>query len=283
MAGQTAALGGALTPQFDAEYTKGLQKALNEKVGPNPSLVPDGNFGPKSIAVLQQFQMKSGIPSTGQYDAATQALLNDFIIAKYLQSHDYVAAAQEIGILTSTVRTVCTVETSGSGFLPDGRCIILFERHIFLQQLLKAGIQQAQINTWIAGGNGDIINSTPGGYAGGAGEYGRFNRAFALNPQAAMGACSWGLFQIMGFHYDWAGYASVDAFVTDMRASEDKQLEAFIGFVKNTSGGQMLKLLKNKDWLNFARQYNGVNEANSNPPYHTRLANAFNQLFPIYG
>ncbi|BDD79871.1 hypothetical protein [Burkholderia phage FLC9] len=283
MAGQTAALGSAITPQFDAEYTKGLQKALNEKVNPSPSLVPDGNFGPKSIAVLQQFQMKSGIPSTGQYDTATQGLLDAFIVAKYLQSHDYVAAAQQLGILTSTIRTVCTVETSGSGFLPDGRCIILFERHIFLKQLLALGVQQAQINTWVAKGNGDIINATPGGYAGGAGEYSRFNRAFALNPKAAMGACSWGLFQIMGFHYDWAGYKDVDSFVTDMRVSEDKQLEAFVNFIKITSGGQMQKLLQNKDWLNFARQYNGSNEANSNPPYHTRLANAFNQLFPIYG
>jgi peptidoglycan hydrolase-like protein with peptidoglycan-binding domain len=283
MAGQTLGLGPSVPTTFDAEYTKGLQKALNEKVGPNPSLVPDGNFGPKSIAVLQQYQMKIGIPSTGQYDTATQALLNAFIIAKYLQSEDYVAAAKEIGILTSTIRTVCTVETSGSGFLPDGRCVILFERHIFLQQLQKQGFTVQQIAQLQAAGNSDIINSTPGGYVGGAGEYPRFNRAMAINQTAAMGACSWGLFQIMGFHFDWAGYADVGSFVTDMRTSEDKQLEAFIGFVKNTSGGQMIKLLQNKDWLNFARQYNGVGEANSNPPYHTRLANAFAQLYPIYG
>lgn len=271
---------GSLAPQFDQDYTKGLQKALNEKVG--TSIAADGDFGPTSQGVLKQYQMKAGIPATGIYDAATQALLNSFILGKYLQSQDYAAAAQEIAVLTSTIRTVCQVETSGSGFLPDGRCIILFERHIFLQQLQKV-MPQTQINSLMAKGNSDIINATPGGYVGGAGEYPRFNRAFAINSDAAMMACSWGLFQIMGEHYDWAGYSDVVAFVNDMRVSEDKHIQAFLGFVKNTSNGQMVKLLQTKDWLNFARQYNGSSEANTNPPYHTRLANDFAALFPIYG
>jgi peptidoglycan hydrolase-like protein with peptidoglycan-binding domain len=284
MAGIMPATGGASVPaNFDVDYTKGLQKALNEKAGITPALVPDGSFGPKSVSALQQYQQKVGIPATGLYDSATQALLDPFITTKYLQTPDFNQAAANIGVSPSVVRTVCQVETSGSGFLPDGRCVILFERHIFLKQLQVAGFTGQQIAQLQAQGNSDIINATPGGYAGGAGEYPRFNRAFAINPKAAMGACSWGLFQIMGFHFDWAGYQDIDTFVTDMRTSEDKQLEAFVNFVKITSGGQLQRLLKAKDWLNFARQYNGVNEANSNPPYHTRLANAYNQLFPVYG
>ena len=278
------ATGGPSIPAtFDMDYTKGIQKALNEKAGITPPLVPDGSFGAKSIAALTQYQQKVGIPATGLYDSATQNLLNDFIVTKYIQTPDFNQAAANLGVSPSIVRTVCQVETSGSGFLPDGRCVILFERHIFLKQLQAAGFTGQQIAQLQAQGNSDIINSTPGGYAGGAGEYPRFNRAFAINPKAAMGACSWGLFQIMGFHFDWAGYKDIDSFVTDMRTSEDKQLEAFVSFIKITSGGQMQRLLQAKDWLNFARQYNGVGEANSNPPYHTRLANAYNKLFPIYG
>lgn len=271
-------MGSAIPVQFDKDYTKGIQKALNEKVGSN--LVPDGSFGPLSQAVMQQFQLKSGIASTGQYDAATQALLDSFITAKYIQSQDYAQAASELGVSATVIRTVCSVETNGAGFLPDGRCTILFERHKFYYYLTQK-YGAARVQQFMAQGNSDICNPSAGGYAGGAGEYPRFNRAFAIDPTCAMLSASWGLFQIMGENFSFCGFSDVGAFVTAMRQSEDAQLEAFVQFCQKYVRGQLVTALVNKAWATFARIFNGPNYAANQ--YDTKLANQYANNAAVYG
>lgn len=268
----------AVPAQFNSDYTKGLQKALNEKGGSN--LTPDGNFGPLSQAALTLFQTKSGIPATGLYDPATQALLNTFILTKYLQAANFTQAGSELGVSGTVVRTVCAVETGGSGFLPDGRCIILFERHKFYFYLVQK-YGQAQVNTLMSQGNSDICNSTPGGYVGGAGEYPRFNRAFAIDQTCAMMSASWGLFQIMGENFNFCGFSDVGSFVTAVRTSEGLQLEAFVAFCQKYVSGQLQTALRSKVWATFARFYNGSNYAQNQ--YDTKLANNYTQLSTVYG
>lgn len=273
-------LGAAIPTQFDIDYTKGIQKALNEKQGVTPALIPDGNFGPLSIAALIQYQTKQGIPASGQYDSASQILLNDFIVAKYLQTPDFVAAGTTLGVSQSIVRTVCTVETSGAGFLPDGRATILFERHKFYGYLVsKYGI--SQVNQLISQGNGDICNPTPGGYVGGAGEYPRFNRAMAIDQTCAMMSASWGLFQIMGENFTFCGFNDVGSFVTAMRQSEDLQLTAFVTFCQKYVHGQLQTALQMKQWATFAKLYNGPNYAQNQ--YDIKMAGNYTKLSAIYG
>jgi peptidoglycan hydrolase-like protein with peptidoglycan-binding domain len=273
-------LSAAIPVQFDMDYTKGLQKALNEKQGPSPSLKPDGNFGPLSIAALTAFQTKQGIPASGQYDSASQILLDSFIVDKYLQTKDFVAAGQQLHVSQSIVRTVCTVETSGAGFLSDGRCTILFERHKFYGYLL-AKYGQAQVNTLMAQGNSDICNPSPGGYAGGAGEYPRFNRAMAIDQNCAMMSASWGLFQIMGENFNFCGFNDVAAFVNAMRQSEDLQLTAFVAFCQKYVHGQLQTALQQKAWATFARLYNGPNFAANQ--YDTKMASNYTSIASVYG
>jgi peptidoglycan hydrolase-like protein with peptidoglycan-binding domain len=270
----------AVPAQFDSDYTKGLQKALNEKGGAN--LVTDGNFGPLSQAALTQFQVKSGIPSTGIYDAATQALLNSFILTKYLQAANFTQAGSELSVSSATVRTVCAVETSGAGFLPDGRCTILFERHKFYHYLVQK-YGQAQVNTLMAQGNSDICNPVPGGYVGGAGEYPRFNRAFAIDQDCSMMSASWGLFQIMGENFSICGFSDVASFVASAQKSEDGQLEAFVTFTQKYVHGQLQSALQEKNWATFARLYNGPDYAAHSPAYDVRLATNYQQLSEQYG
>jgi peptidoglycan hydrolase-like protein with peptidoglycan-binding domain len=281
MAGITPLKAAAPVPStFDIDYTKGLQKALNEKAGITPPLKPDGNFGPMSIAALMQYQNKQSIPASGQYDAATQIFLDAFILAKYIQTSDYVKAGQMLGVGQSSVRTVCAVETSGSGFLPDGRAIILFERHKFYAKLVaKYGV--AQVNKLMAAGNSDICNPQSGGYVGGAGEYPRFNRAFAIDADSAMLSASWGLFQIMGENYSYCGFQDVASFVSAHRSSEDEQLWAFVSFLQHYSGGSLLTALKAKNWAAFAKGYNGPGYAANQ--YDTKMANNYTSLVSVYG
>jgi peptidoglycan hydrolase-like protein with peptidoglycan-binding domain len=74
--------------------------ALQKKTG----LVDDGVAGPKTLAALV----------TGRRDP------------KHLSLADLVAAADTLGVPLACVRAVNEVESSGSGFLLDGRPAILF-------------------------------------------------------------------------------------------------------------------------------------------------------------
>ena len=51
--------------------------------------------------------------------------------------------------------------------------------------------------------------------------------------------------------------------------SEEKQLQAFINFIKNDSNGNKYTALKAKDWATFAKFYNGSSYAQNQ--YDTKL------------
>lgn len=257
--------------ELDPIYTAGIQKAINEKA--KQRLVTDGSFGPKSVAALKICQDLCKIPQTGVYDAATRAILDPFIRQKFLTMDSIVGAADMLKVTPAHVRTVTDVEARGAGFLPDGRCLILFERHHFLVALRKK-LNDNQINA-LRRNNSDIISDIPGGYLGNEAEYGRFNRAFAIDQEAAIYATSWGLFQIMGFNHTFAGYDNLRSFCDAMRESETKQLNAFVRFNRTYRGGILQKALIAKDWASYAQNYNGP--AYKKNAYDTKLADSFDK------
>ncbi|QMV32879.1 hypothetical protein D1_00053 [Ralstonia phage Dimitile] len=189
--------------------------------------------------------------------------------SKQLTADDYARAATALGVPVAAVKAVTEVESNGKGFLPDGRPLILFERHIMRRQLVAAGhaMDAARYNLT----DPNIVNSKPGGYVGGAGEWDRLARAIEINRPAALESASWGLFQIMGFHWKLLGFASVQAFVNAMYTSEGAQLDAFVAFVK--ANPNLLRALRAKNWPDFARGYNGLAYANNR--YDTKLAAAY--------
>ncbi|WP_199898378.1 N-acetylmuramidase domain-containing protein [Methylobacillus glycogenes] len=96
---------------------------------------------------------------------------------------------------------------------------------------------------------------------GGSAEYMRLASAKLVNEDAALESCSWGSYQIMGFHWKKLGYTSVQDFAARMGASEDEQFLAFTRFIKTDAA--LLKALKAKRWADFARIYNGPNYASN--------------------
>lgn len=141
---------------------------------------------------------------------------------------------------------VLTVETRGSGFLPDGRLQILFERHVFHR--LSGGRFDVQAP--------DLSNSKAGGYgAGGASQYDRLARAMALDTDAALASASWGLGQIMGFNAQKVGFVDAAQMVEAFVDGEDAQLIAMAAFV---SEAKLASALGVGDWTSFARGYNGA-------------------------
>lgn len=180
-----------------------------------------------------------------------------------LIDNDYKMAAETLGVEVACVKAVTKVESRGSGFLPAGAPVILFERH-WMYKLLKAKLGKEPALS-------DVVHPKAGGYKGGAAEHTRLEKAVAIDRECALQSASWGLFQIMGFHYKALGYDSVQAFVNAQYKSEGSQLDTFVRFIKINPG--MHKALKVKDWPKFAKLYNGPAYAKNN--YDVRLAEAY--------
>jgi hypothetical protein len=232
----------AVTHVYDAA-TENAVRALQTKTG----LVVDGIAGPKTYAAL----------ATGQRDP------------KHLADADLVRAADTLGVPLACVRAVNEVESTGSGYLVDGRPKILFERHVFWRRLKARGIDPAPL----AAKYPNIVSQTPGGYQGGAAEYTRLATAELIDPAAAYESASWGAFQVMGENWQRLGYSSVDDFVARMENSEAAQLDAFVRFVAADSG--LVAALKARKWATFAKGYNGPNYAAN--LYDVKLARAYDR------
>lgn len=243
--------------QFDLLYCQGVQKFLNQNCqNLSKSLTIDGNLGPMSGAALSLYQGQNGLPQSGVYDAATQALAEPTILSMYVQTADIRAAAQALGVDVPAVMAVGMTETSGSGFFNNKTCAILFERHKFYAALQSAGVSAAQLASYVAQ-YPNIVNPTPGGYVGGPGEWSRYNAAALINVAGAQSSISMGLFQIMGGNYTYCGFSSVGSYFLAMETNEKAQLTAFVSFIQNYMNGALQTALQNHAWATFAQYYNG--------------------------
>lgn len=183
-----------------------------------------------------------------------------------LTDNDYTMAAKALGVEVACVKAVTKVESRGSGFLSSGEPKILFERH-WMYKLLKAKTgKEPELS--------EVCNPKAGGYQGGAAEHIRLNTAVQIDRECALQSASWGLFQIMGFHWKALGYASVQKFINDQYDSEAKQLGTFVKFLLINPG--MLSALRSKDWAKFARLYNGPSYTEN--LYDTKLATAYKEF-----
>lgn len=227
-----------VTHLFD-EQTESAVKALQRRAG----LVVDGIAGPKTLAAL-----------AGNADP------------RHLSDADLARAAELLGVPLAAVRAVNEVESRGAGMLPDGRPVILFERHVFWQRLQEHGTDPAVITA-----PENILSKAPGGYHGGTAEYMRLASAKQIHVDAALESASWGAFQIMGYHWQALGYDSIGHFVECMQRSEADQLDAFVRFIQQDAA--LLGALKARKWARFAELYNG--HAYKRNLYDAKLAQAF--------
>ncbi|WP_448632800.1 MULTISPECIES: N-acetylmuramidase domain-containing protein [Pseudomonas fluorescens group] len=235
-----------------------LQKNLNDH---GAALVVDGDYGDSTEAAVRAYQLKVGLVADGVAGEKTQASLAGGDCQLLLRNEDLVQAAQILDVPLASVYAVNEVESKGKGFLANGKPVILFERHIMYRQLatprhegdnpdeLKRHADQ------LAAANPAIVNPKSGGYAGSTAEHQRLSHARLIDDTAALESASWGAFQIMGFHWQRLGYASVQAFVEDMSAGESQQFAAFVRFIQTDP--VLHKALKGRKWAEFAKLYNG--------------------------
>lgn len=95
-------------------------------------------------------------------------------------------------------------------------------------------------------------------------------RAMGLNKKAALESTSWGLGQVMGAHWEWLGYMTVDDLVAEARGSVAGQARLMLRFIEKA---ELLEVLKARNWREFARRYNGPAFARNE--YDKRMAEAY--------
>jgi hypothetical protein len=182
-----------------------------------------------------------------------------------LKDKDFCRSAARLRCEVAAIKAVAQVESKRDAFDEHGFPTILFERHKFYKY--------AKNRKALAKTHPDICNAKPGGYGKYAEQKPKFDRAFALDQEAAMMACSWGMFQVMGFNWKDLGYESVGEFVNQMKSGEPAQLEAFVRYVE---ANHLADELRSHDWNTFALRYNGEDYRKNN--YHIKLPAAYKEF-----
>jgi hypothetical protein len=168
---------------------------------------------------------------------------------------DFDSAARELGVETAAVRAVAAVESGGrSGFDGKKRPVIRYENHTF-RSLTKKRYDKTHPDLSDAYGSKQYkATHRFGGTKYADEQWALLDKAFALAPESAVEACSWGMFQVMGENYRSTGWTSIEQFVDDMFHSASQQLRAFLGFCRHAG---LVPYLKSHDWARFAHGYNG--------------------------
>lgn len=239
-------------------------------------IAADGAFGPMTEAAVMDFQKQNKLVVDGIVGQKTwRTLLSEEpenpveLKSRFLSESDLNNVADDLGVELAVIKAVNEVESSGQGFSGD-KPKILFEGHVFWRQLKKHGLDPSSLTE----GNENILYSrwTREHYFGGEREHERLEKAKKIHENAALESASWGLFQIMGYHWESLGYKSVKAFVKLMQKSEGEHIKAFGRFI---IANNLTKYLKNKDWAGFARRYNGPGYKTNK--YDEKLARAYNK------
>lgn len=188
---------------------------------------------------------------------------------KKLTTQQIEAQAKTLGVSVAALRAVIEVECKGSGFNSDSTPVILFERHVFRKQLIANGKSSTALKAMKE--RPDLCNTAPGGYGLYSAQHGRLNVAASkYDRTSALESASWGIGQVMGYHWRQLGYGSLQAFINAMYKDEASQLDAMCRYIKVNN---LVKALQNKDWKAFARGYNGTAYAKNQ--YDVKLAVAY--------
>lgn len=224
-------------------------------------------YDERTVDVVRQLQVRGRLVVDGIFGPKTDAFLRGAETGYLLKQADLVAAAKKLDVDLPTVLAVNEVESAGLGFVKPGHPAILFERHVFWRQLVEHRVDPVPLSKKYPG----IVTQQRGGYAGGMSEYTRLSVARQIHAAAAFESCSWGAFQVMGYHWKRLGFESIDEFVRTNTKDEAGQLDIFVRFILADAG--LHKALKSRKWSAFARGYNGP--AYSENLYDVKLSRAY--------
>jgi len=202
-----------------------LQAQLNQQ---GAALRADGDFGDVTEAAVAAYQRKVGLVADGVAGSKTLAALAGADLSRLLKQKDLQLAADRLGAPVARIMAVARLQANG----------------------MTEAEADAQAAKYPA-----LVNRLTGGYAGGTAEHQRLAQAKQIHTASALESASWGLFQIMGYHWERLGYHDAQHFADTMALSEAAQLDAFVSFIE--ADPALHKALKARNWKAFAKGYNG--------------------------
>lgn len=191
-------------------------------------------------------------------------------IQKELSEADCRKLAQEYNVPYASIKAVIEVESGKSGFnLQEPapcRPKVLFEGHWFYK-LTSQPVSKTRPDL-------SYPNWTKKFYLSGSKEWDvRLLEAIKFDPLNALRSASWGLGQVLGVNHLSAGCKTIEQFVVEAHMGEYEQARHMFNFCKNHPSGQLIKALQTRDWVTFARLYNGPGFSKNQ--YDKKLAQAF--------
>lgn len=162
---------------------------------------------------------------------------------------DYIRISRDLGVDTASLTAAIQVESGRlGGFSPDGRPIVLFEPHLF-SRYTQHRYDRDHPTISFERARQRPYPPTP------EGRWAQLAEAYALDPDAALRATSFGSMQILGDRYRECGFETVGEFVRALSESQAAQLEAtLLGYVRSQG---FVEALQRHDWTAFAARYNG--------------------------
>lgn len=189
--------------------------------------------------------------------------------AAAITDRDIARAAERLGVTEKHIHAIRKVESGPFGsFDNKGRPIILAEPHIF-SRLTGHVFDRTHPSTSSRRWNKRLY---PKSFDG---RWAMLERMEHLAPGIGLQSASWGLFQIMGFHWEALGYESPAWMVQAMVDSEAGHLDALVRFIEaNNLKGKLRQCQKDnaQSCIPFVRAYNGPGYAANN--YHVKFARA---------
>jgi hypothetical protein len=189
---------------------------------------------------------------------------------------EIVSFAQERGIHPSSLLAVCEVESGGRLFARvsgQDEPLIRFEGHYFYRLLAASRRNRAVVQGLAHRKAGRVANPRTQ-----AGRWKLLHKASVIDRDAALQSVSWGLGQVMGIHWRWLEYGSIDAMVAAARSGLDGQVELMVRFIEKSG---LTDALAEADWRDFARGYNGPAYARNR--YDGKLAAASRKYALLLG
>lgn len=242
---------------------------------------PQGDYGDGKGPKTSETVTENGLPICKvTNDQAKLDFLRGYVGEK-ITEEDYLDAARFLGCEVAFVKAVAEIEGQ-CGFDKKRRPIILYERHIFAKHTKpinkfnnmnpdissKKRYKRATLREKKSIKEGNLNPDDYYGYS-----YPRLAKAYSLDRVAALKACSWGKFQIMGMNHGAAGFDDVGSFVAAMCRSEREHLRAFVNFINSKS--HLKKAANTKNWEMFALYYNG--EKYQEYSYDIKLKEAYHR------
>lgn len=246
-------------------------------------LAPTGKFTQSEVdhlnAVQKSFDTRRSLHAAAPVASDTSKLPWAAMLAsitntnaKALTAEDFARAADELGhgVTPAHMRASKKVEAPRGAFDDRGRPSILYERHVMSRNTSPKGRFNASHPSLSA-----IKGYGPGGYGSFSSQYDKLRQAYALDPEAAFEACSWGAFQVLGENAQSLGYESARHMAQMLATSEAAHLDSYVRFIKANGIADELGRCRPNDpdsCIPFVSVYNGDGFRRFN--YHTAFASA---------